>query len=141
MQHQPPTVEMLPKNYGLIDLLETLSIAESPPSAVEPPQAPPSLPAVRSESEAQRQGVAWCAEHDEPMKVYCRDDKVLICIYCQIHGRHKDHNCALLKQVAGEHRNSLQQWITLVSDFVDQCGRTVHMYTHSQSSCVIDQFE
>ncbi|KAI8510496.1 hypothetical protein Bbelb_114120 [Branchiostoma belcheri] len=51
-----------------------------------------------------------CDEHEnEPKKVYCLSDQEIICIYCQVYGKHKGHDCALVKDVAAKERQNLRQ--------------------------------
>jgi len=49
-----------------------------------------------------------CLFHHEKALVYCVTDKRLICIYCQVHGRCKGHDCVLAFDVACAERSSLK---------------------------------
>ena len=37
----------------------------------------------------------YCPEHDHDQRVFCKDCKMVICVYCQLYGSHKGHECAL----------------------------------------------
>lgn len=34
-----------------------------------------------------------CTEHQELLKIYCKDDQVCVCTLCTLIGKHKDHSC------------------------------------------------
>jgi len=51
--------------------------------------------------------VNYCRIHREPMKIFCETDNTTICIYCQLHGDHKGHNCVLIDDIATLKRESL----------------------------------
>ncbi|XP_071498906.1 uncharacterized protein [Diadema antillarum] len=84
-------VQRLAKNFAVLEILEGLE--ES----------------LRGSSSATNQ-VLLCNEHEnEPKKVYCLTDKEVICIYCQVYGQHKGHECQLVSQVAASNRETLGQ--------------------------------
>ncbi|EDO28298.1 predicted protein [Nematostella vectensis] len=64
-------IPSLPKNFGLLEIIESKENAD---------KAPASASTIDQERAKHRH---LCTEHDEPKKVYCYDDQVLICIYCQ----------------------------------------------------------
>lgn len=39
--------------------------------------------------------IHYCPEHDHDQRVFCKDCKAVICVYCQLYGSHKGHECAL----------------------------------------------
>uniref|UniRef100_A0A4W3K0M0 Probable E3 ubiquitin-protein ligase TRIM8 n=1 Tax=Callorhinchus milii TaxID=7868 RepID=A0A4W3K0M0_CALMI len=49
-----------------------------------------------------------CPEHQEPLKIYCKDDKVCICSLCALIGKHKNHNCSSISEGEKELRDHLQ---------------------------------
>ncbi|XP_071485390.1 uncharacterized protein [Diadema antillarum] len=84
-------VQGLAKNFAVLEILEGLE--ES----------------LRGSSSATNQ-VLLCNEHEnEPKKVYCLTDREVICIYCQVYGQHKGHECQLVSQVAASNREVLGQ--------------------------------
>lgn len=42
-----------------------------------------------------KSGAHYCPEHDHDQRVFCKDCKAIICVYCQLYGAHKGHDCAL----------------------------------------------
>jgi len=52
--------------------------------------------------------MTYCKIHREPMKIFCETDNTTICIYCQLHGDHKGHNCVLIDDIATLKREALQ---------------------------------
>ncbi|XP_041061423.1 tripartite motif-containing protein 60-like [Carcharodon carcharias] len=47
-----------------------------------------------------------CTEHQEPLKIYCKDDKVCVCTLCTLIGKHKGHNCGSINEGEKELRTS-----------------------------------
>eukprot|EP00061_Rhincodon_typus_P010672 g35148.t1 len=39
-----------------------------------------------------------CSEHQELLKIYCKDDKVCVCTLCTVFGKHKGHNCGSISE-------------------------------------------
>lgn len=48
-----------------------------------------------------------CVEHDEALKVYCHTDNCLICLVCQLYGKHAGHKCELVANMATTTREEL----------------------------------
>ncbi|XP_065189988.1 uncharacterized protein LOC135820872 [Sycon ciliatum] len=56
-----------------------------------------------------------CEEHDgERKKIYCRTCSALVCIYCQLHGIHQQHECVLVREHALSERVRLDRMCTAV---------------------------
>ncbi|XP_035681865.1 uncharacterized protein LOC118419541 isoform X1 [Branchiostoma floridae] len=80
----------LPKNFGVLEILAGEEDKYGRTLGIQPCLA--------------------CDEHEnEPKKVYCLSDQEIICIYCQVYGKHKGHDCALVKDVAAKERQNLRQ--------------------------------
>lgn len=60
-----------------------------------------------------------CHKHDEVKKVYCRNDKRLICIYCQVYGEHKGHDCVLAAEAVVEQHQAIEEHMRAL-----QCKQT-----------------
>ncbi|XP_048589271.1 uncharacterized protein LOC5506775 isoform X2 [Nematostella vectensis] len=90
-------IPSLPKNFGLLEIIESKENAD---------KAPASASTIDQERAKHRH---LCTEHDEPKKVYCYDDQVLICIYCQIYGKHQGHRCDLASRLATNVREELSK--------------------------------
>ncbi|XP_060702313.1 E3 ubiquitin/ISG15 ligase TRIM25-like [Hemiscyllium ocellatum] len=39
-----------------------------------------------------------CTEHQELLKIYCKEDKVCVCTLCTVFGKHKGHNCGSISE-------------------------------------------
>lgn len=104
-------VQKLAKNFAVLDILEGLEEV------------------LRGSSLATNQ-MLLCNKHDnEPKKVYCLTDSVVICIYCQVYGPHKGHECQLVSQVAANNREILSQ---LQEDLSSQKATLLPAWRHLQ---------
>ncbi|XP_048217574.1 tripartite motif-containing protein 5-like [Perognathus longimembris pacificus] len=54
------------------------------------------------------QNVHHCAQHDEKLQLFCRDDGKVICWLCERSQQHRGHHTCLLGEVAQEYQNKLQ---------------------------------
>ena len=59
---------------------------------------------MRSNSDG---SLCYCKIHKEPLKIFCQTDKTIICIYCQLHGKHKGHECVMIEEMASVKREAL----------------------------------
>ena len=59
---------------------------------------------LRSNSDT---SLCYCKIHREPLKIYCQTDDTAICIYCQLHGKHKGHECVMIEEMASIKRETL----------------------------------
>lgn len=57
----------------------------------------------------------FCQEHSHEKRVYCHDDRQLVCAYCQLYGAHRGHNCCLATEVTGPAVEALQVQETAVA--------------------------
>ncbi|XP_078054874.1 E3 ubiquitin-protein ligase TRIM39-like [Mustelus asterias] len=46
-----------------------------------------------------------CTEHQELLKIYCKDDRECVCTLCTLIGKHKDHDCRSISEGEKELRN------------------------------------
>nr|XP_014339612.1 PREDICTED: E3 ubiquitin-protein ligase TRIM17-like [Latimeria chalumnae] len=53
---------------------------------------------LKKEPKAQPEDV--CSEHEEKLKLFCLEDKELICLVCQTSERHQNHKFRPIKEVA-----------------------------------------
>lgn len=67
--------------------------------------------------------LCYCKIHREPLKIYCETDNTTICIYCQLHGKHKGHECVMIEEMASIKRETL-------------CGLKEELKT-KQGQCVV----
>ncbi|XP_067851682.1 E3 ubiquitin-protein ligase TRIM7-like [Heptranchias perlo] len=49
-----------------------------------------------------------CTEHQELLKVYCKDDEVCVCSLCALVGDHKGHNLISINEAVKELKNNLE---------------------------------
>lgn len=43
-----------------------------------------------------------CEKHKEPLKLFCKKDKILICVVCDKSKEHRDHSVIPAEEVAAE---------------------------------------
>ena len=97
-------VESLPKNFVLLDLLGNI-LGSGQSSGLSP---------------TSNEAAAKCSKHDEVKKVYCRDDKQLICIYCQVYGEHKGHDCVLAAEAVEEQHEAIEEYVDTLQSKQDE---------------------
>jgi len=96
----------LPKNFALANFLHIKEMT------VESPMK--SVPA------------SHCDQHkDEPMKIYCFDCKVVMCMMCFIES-HNGHRCSDVIKVAGEFSKQMKTDIGNITGGADKCRRMLH---------------
>ncbi|XP_062500833.1 uncharacterized protein LOC134178065 isoform X2 [Corticium candelabrum] len=105
-------VESLPKNFVLLDLLANISGTCTERGAAAQGTAPTAV-----------ENGTKCLEHDEVKKVYCRDDKRLICIYCQVYGEHKGHDCVLAAEAVVEQHHAIEDHLRTLRSRHDELQR------------------
>ncbi|XP_078419581.1 E3 ubiquitin-protein ligase TRIM7-like [Cetorhinus maximus] len=49
-----------------------------------------------------------CAEHQELLKLYCKDDEVCVCSLCALAGDHKDHNLISVSEAVKELKRNME---------------------------------
>ncbi|XP_041125279.1 tripartite motif-containing protein 16 [Polyodon spathula] len=49
-----------------------------------------------------------CMEHQELLKIYCREDRVCVCTVCAVIGAHKQHTCVSVTEAEQELRSNLK---------------------------------
>ncbi|XP_048416014.1 zinc-binding protein A33-like isoform X2 [Stegostoma tigrinum] len=60
-----------------------------------------------------------CSEHQELLKIYCKEDKVCVCTLCTVFGKHKGHNCGSISEGEKELRNHLQHQLQKIRNNVE----------------------
>uniref|UniRef100_A0A8D0BTV8 Zinc finger protein RFP-like n=1 Tax=Salvator merianae TaxID=96440 RepID=A0A8D0BTV8_SALMN len=55
--------------------------------------------------EEEKRGV--CGKHQEPLKLFCKEDRICICVVCDRSKEHKDHNVLPLEEAFKEYKVSL----------------------------------
>ncbi|XP_072449765.1 E3 ubiquitin/ISG15 ligase TRIM25-like [Chiloscyllium punctatum] len=60
-----------------------------------------------------------CTEHQELLKIYCKEDKVCVCTLCTVFGKHKGHNCGSISEGEKELRNHLQHQLQKIRNNVE----------------------
>ncbi|XP_015279148.1 PREDICTED: E3 ubiquitin-protein ligase TRIM39-like [Gekko japonicus] len=65
-----------------------------------------------------------CERHQEPLKLFCRDDEVPICVVCDRSKEHRGHNIATVEDVAQEYKEKIKAHVKSLEkdrgNFVDQ---------------------
>ncbi|XP_068701525.1 uncharacterized protein [Montipora foliosa] len=96
------SVRNLPKNFGVLEILEGKEEVQTD--------------GIQKEKEKNKY---LCPEHDEALKVYCYTDNCLICIYCQVYGKHAGHDCRLATDIVTTTREELRGWSKRLGDNYD----------------------
>uniref|UniRef100_A0A6J0VJQ1 Zinc finger protein RFP-like n=1 Tax=Pogona vitticeps TaxID=103695 RepID=A0A6J0VJQ1_9SAUR len=52
-------------------------------------------------------GVQMCEDHQEPLKLFCEDDQVLLCVVCDRSREHREHNVIPKKEAFEEHKETI----------------------------------
>lgn len=73
--HPKSSISSLPKNFGLLEIIECKETKSNTNHASTCDTA--GIDKDKSDNNI-------CKEHDEAKKVYCLTDQCLICIYCQV---------------------------------------------------------
>ncbi|XP_067897462.1 LOW QUALITY PROTEIN: E3 ubiquitin-protein ligase TRIM7-like [Heterodontus francisci] len=55
-----------------------------------------------------------CTEHQELLKLYCKDDNVCICSLCALAGDHKGHNLISISEAVKELKNNLENQQSMI---------------------------
>ncbi|XP_015284025.1 PREDICTED: tripartite motif-containing protein 7-like, partial [Gekko japonicus] len=46
-----------------------------------------------------------CQKHQEPLKLFCKDDQALICVVCDRSKEHRDHETLPLEEASQEYKD------------------------------------
>ncbi|XP_069580658.1 zinc-binding protein A33-like isoform X1 [Brachyistius frenatus] len=49
-----------------------------------------------------------CGQHGVKLKLFCRDDRQLVCLICRDEKKHQKHNCVPIDEAAAEYRTKLK---------------------------------
>ncbi|KAJ1211646.1 hypothetical protein NDU88_007003 [Pleurodeles waltl] len=55
-----------------------------------------------------------CQEHEEKLKLFCEEDKKLICVICRESRDHRSHTALPIKEATMEYKDELQSWLHLL---------------------------
>ncbi|KAL5467633.1 hypothetical protein EMCRGX_G031892 [Ephydatia muelleri] len=58
----------------------------------------------------------YCSEHDHEQRVFCKDCKSVICVYCQLYGNHKGHECALAADLVKPAIETMESAVVSLND-------------------------
>lgn len=57
---------------------------------------------LRLQSVKEPEAETLCEKHKEPLKLFCKKDKILICVVCDKSKEHRDHSVIPAEEVAAE---------------------------------------
>jgi len=99
-------VDSLPKNFALANILQMKELTIESPMKSAP--------------------VSHCDQHkDEPLKIYCRDCKVVMCMMCFIES-HNGHKHSNISKVVGEFSKQMRTDIGNITGGANKCRRMLH---------------
>ncbi|XP_078542113.1 zinc finger protein RFP-like [Lissotriton helveticus] len=52
-----------------------------------------------------------CEDHQEPLKVFCKEDLKPICVVCSLSAAHRSHTLMPSQEAAEEYKGELQDWL------------------------------
>ncbi|XP_014817281.1 PREDICTED: zinc finger protein RFP-like, partial [Calidris pugnax] len=82
-------------------------------------------------------GENLCEEHQEPLKLFCQDDKKLICVVCDRSEGHHDHSVVPIEEAAQEYKKKT----TAAKQKVVMTYRKLHELLEKQESSLLAQLE
>lgn len=80
-----------------------------------------------------------CSTHNEALKVYCRTDKCLICIYCQFYGNHVGHECELVTDIATTIREELGSVSEKLGDHLELIKKSRGKVINTKDSVLVTE--
>uniref|UniRef100_A0A8C8SH42 Zinc finger protein RFP-like n=1 Tax=Pelusios castaneus TaxID=367368 RepID=A0A8C8SH42_9SAUR len=93
---------------------------------------------LQSEREAETEGL--CEKHREPLKLFCKDDQISICVVCDRSKEHRDHRVIPAEEVAEEFKvrpKKLQEWKVTLSLFLLLLQRK----TQTERQKIVSEFQ
>uniref|UniRef100_A0A8C8VKI6 Zinc finger protein RFP-like n=1 Tax=Pelusios castaneus TaxID=367368 RepID=A0A8C8VKI6_9SAUR len=69
---------------------------------------------LQSEREAETEGL--CEKHREPLKLFCKDDQIPICVVCDRSKEHRDHRVIPAEEVAEEFKEKIQAYLKTLTE-------------------------
>lgn len=76
-----------------------------------------------------------CRLHSEKLKLFCQDDRQLICVICRDSQKHKKHNCIPINEAAGPFRVRIQAMSFCFVVFIT-LFRMFHI-SHTRQMCCV----
>ncbi|XP_078391615.1 zinc-binding protein A33-like [Cetorhinus maximus] len=68
---------------------------------------------LEQEQQRERASSRHCSEHQEGLKLFCQEDRELICLICRDEPRHSGHSFLPLRQAAATHKHELSEILTV----------------------------
>ncbi|XP_062978478.1 E3 ubiquitin-protein ligase TRIM7-like [Elgaria multicarinata webbii] len=66
------------------------------------------------EVKAEGRGEKVCETHQEPLKLFCKDDEAAICVVCDRSKEHRDHNVVPLQEAAQEYKDLIHHRLEIL---------------------------
>uniref|UniRef100_A0A8C3JIV6 TRI39 ligase n=1 Tax=Calidris pygmaea TaxID=425635 RepID=A0A8C3JIV6_9CHAR len=87
-------------------------------------------------------GENFCEEHQEPLKLFCQDDKKLICLVCDRSKMHHDHSVVPMGEAAQECKvRGLWERTETAKQEIVRTYRKMHKFLEKQESSLLAQLE
>uniref|UniRef100_A0A8C3JI14 Zinc finger protein RFP-like n=1 Tax=Calidris pygmaea TaxID=425635 RepID=A0A8C3JI14_9CHAR len=95
-------------------------------------------------------GLNFCEEHQEPLKLFCQDDKRLLCVVCDRSKVHRDHSVIPVGEAAQEYkvrgvmgvlRNKGPEGSEAAKQEIVTTYRKLHEFLEKQESSLLAQLE
>ncbi|XP_078242237.1 E3 ubiquitin-protein ligase TRIM7-like [Pogona vitticeps] len=69
---------------------------------------------IHLEEEKAKETKGVCEEHQEPLKLFCQDNKTLICLVCDRSKEHRDHQVVPVEEAAQEYQELITNRLELL---------------------------
>nr|XP_056700398.1 E3 ubiquitin-protein ligase TRIM7-like [Euleptes europaea] len=80
---------------------------------------------LQGEGGAERKGVegkeGTCEKHQEPLKLFCKDDQAPICVVCDRSKEHRDHQVVPVEEAAQEYKDQFSDRLKLLTTERKKC--------------------
>uniref|UniRef100_A0A8D0BPL9 RING-type E3 ubiquitin transferase n=1 Tax=Salvator merianae TaxID=96440 RepID=A0A8D0BPL9_SALMN len=102
---------------------------------LEKAEAEPSCPQCR-ETISLRNFRPICGKHQEPLKLFCKEDRMCICLVCLLSKEHKDHNLVLLEEASQEYkvRHLCGRWVARLPEPIKEKQKCLSAFEKLQEA-------
>ncbi|XP_051899744.1 zinc-binding protein A33-like [Pristis pectinata] len=69
-----------------------------------------------------------CQKHQQPLKLYCRTNKELLCVVCQGSKEHKNHDVVTVEKAVKEFKELLQMLLRPLQNRMNECKTSKRSY-------------
>ncbi|NWS12263.1 TRI39 ligase, partial [Pachyramphus minor] len=78
------------------------------------------LEVEKEEEKEEEEEEEGCGKHQEPLRVFCKEDRALLCRVCRESRAHRAHNVVPLGEARGHYEAQLQELLQTLTDDRDK---------------------